>query len=192
MSIRLYGDKWLISGGNLATDDDCCCEIPCLDCYRIDYQWAMSSAACHGTPKTFSGSVLIRSDGAESGGEIVYYSDPDVVSVEIGLFSGGKMMALDYGDACGWGGPASQTATLTFVCLLPSHPNPEGGGGVIVDNGNLVVDSFPFPDFLCCGGSMGSYSFVSVGSPPEHTLTVTISRVGVGVCDGAGFTPVPP
>lgn len=190
MSIRLYGDKWLIKDGELATDDDCCCEIPCLDCYRIDYTWTISATACNGTSRTFSGSVLIRSNGTQAGGEIVYYSDPDVVSVEVGLFSNGKMMALDYGDACGWGG--GQNPTLTFVCILPSHPDPAGGGGVICDNGNIVVDSFPFPDFLCCGGSLGSYSFASVDSPPGHTLSVTITRVGTGVCNGAGFTPVPP
>lgn len=155
--------------------DEVDCADPCLDCYKIEYEWTISSSACGGTAKTISGTVLIRSDGTNQNADIICYDDPDVVS--IGLVSG-NLMEMNYGNLCGVGGDAS----MTFHCELYA-----GQGAVVVDTG-AVLDEVLLDDLLCCGESLGTYTVSSA----DQTLTVTISLANNGECDCTGYTDVPP
>jgi hypothetical protein len=165
--------------GTIGTEQACCC---CGGCIQIDYVYSIPEEAI-GTAYTFSGSVKIRSvDGTPFGGEIQCFSDPDVVSVDLGIFSGRKM-TLNYGDLLQSPfGPSK--ATLEFVCDVFSprgamFSNRGGGSG---------VDAIEFPNAICCGETIGTFSNPSEGD----TLSATISRVGAGECNCEGFTLVEP
>lgn len=157
--------------------EDVDCDDPCLDCYKIEYEWTISAGACGGTARTISGTVLIRSDGTNQHADIICYDDPDVVSVEL---VSGDLLKLNYGALCNVGSDAS----LFFSCEYSA-----GQGAVVVDTG-AVLDELLLDDLLCCGESLGTYT--SSFPTSDQTLTVTISLANQGECDCTGYTDVPP
>jgi len=165
--------------GTIGTEQACCC---CGGCIQIDYQWFISNAQTGTGDYTFSGSVKIRSvDGTPFGGEIQCFSDPDVLSVSLGIFSGRKMV-LNYGDLIQ--SPFQESnALIEFVC---DGFNPRGT--MFSTAGGGGVDAIDFPSGICCGETIGTFSNPSEGD----TLSATISRVGAGECNCEGFTLVEP
>lgn len=181
MTIRIWNGKWLISGNAIATSADCCCDDtepdPCFHCYQIAYSWQFPEITNPSVTHSFNGTVLIYD------GEIVCYDDPDVVSVEVGVFSGGKLMALDYGTIDG------QPCSITLVCDYPSLD----GGAVLFDRTG-ILDVLDLTKPLCCGAANGSYTEANFTFPadPGVSATVDISTAAAGVCDCTGKTAVPP
>lgn len=179
--ITFQDGRVVMREGRIGTEAECCCDdCQCKDCYRFDYEWSIAALVCD-NPKTFSGTAFIRSvDCTPGNGEIQCYEDPDVLSVDVGIFSG-KKMVLNYGELCGVEG---QDAQLEFVCddLFPD------GGIVITPTGGGILDVLEFPGRICCGETLGTYSL----SNEFQSLTVTISKASDGACDCAGYTPVTP
>lgn len=165
--------------GTIGTEQSCCCG-GCGDCIQIDYVWSIPEITL-GTAYTFTGSVKIRSvDGSPTGGEIQCYSDPDVVSVDIGIFSGRKMV-LNYGDLLQ--SPLGVVnSIIEFVC---DGFNPRGA---MLASASGSVDAIDFPDAICCGETIGTFSNPSEG----NTLSATIFRVAAGQCNCEGYTLVDP
>lgn len=174
------GKPLIKEDGTIGTEQSCCCNR-CGDCIQIDYVWSIPEFEL-GTAYTFTGSVKIRSvDGTPLGGEIQCYSDPDVVSVDIGIFSGRKMV-LNYGDLIQ--SPFEVVnSIIEFVC---DDMFPRGTMFSAVGTGG--VDAIEFPDAICCGETIGTFSNPSEG----NTLSATISRVAAGQCNCEGYTLVEP
>lgn len=143
-----------------------CCQGEACPCYEIEYDWTIID--CDGNQKSYTGSVLFGENG------IVCYSDPDVVSVEIG--GDGNLSKLNFGDECS--GVPGLNVELDFLC-----------------DGTVVLDAPPITDQLqtaqspCCGTAEGTFFEDFFG---EQNIYITYTQAGNEPCDCTGYTLVPP